>query len=123
MLILLEHALIDDVVVRQEAANPGAIAFAVIDDCDALVSVAQVETPKSGAAANLKLTGLDPMALYDVRMINPPKRARAAMKRIPALAKGETLQASGQWIAQSGLPMPILRAGEIAVLHLTRSSG
>ena len=109
--------------VRQESVDPGTTAFAVIDGSGALVSVAQVETPKSGAAAHLRVTGLDPLTLYDVRLMNPPKRPRAAMKQIPALARGETLQASGQWIAQSGLPMPILRAGEIAVLHLTRSSG
>ena len=107
--------------VRQETTDPGIAAFAVIDGSEALVSVAQVETSKSGAATNLRVTGLDALALYDVRMINPPKRPRAAMKRVPALARGETLQASGQWIAQSGLPMPILRAGECAVLHLTRS--
>ncbi len=106
--------------VRQEATDPGITAFAVIAGSEALVSVAQVETPKSGAAANLRVTGLDAPALYDVRMINPPRRPRAAMKQIPALARGETLRATGQWIAQSGLSMPILRAGEIAVLHLTR---
>ncbi len=109
--------------VRQETVDPGTTAFAVIDGSEALVSVAQVETPKSGAAAHLRVTGLDPLTLYDVRMINLPKRPRAAMKQIPALARGETLQASGLWIAQCGLPMPILRAGEIAVLHLTRSAG
>jgi hypothetical protein len=43
------------------------------------------------------------------------------MKQIPALVRGETLQATGQWIGQVGLPMPILRAGEIAVFHLVRS--
>ncbi len=109
--------------VRQEVTDPGTSAFAVIAGSEALVSVAQVETSKSGAAAHLRVTGLDPLTLYDARLLNPPKRPRAAMKQVPALASGETLRATGQWIAQSGLPMPILRAGEIAVLHLTRSAG
>lgn len=109
--------------VRQVMVDPGAVAFAVVRGHEALVSVAQVETPKIGAAAPLRLIGLDAETVYDVRMINPPKRARAAMKHIPALIQGETLKASGQWLAQAGLPMPILRAGEIAIFQLTRSAG
>ena len=108
--------------VRQTPADPGAIAFAVIGEGAAVASLAQVETPRIAGAAPLRLTGLEPDTLYDVRLVNPPRRARAAMKRIPALVRGETVPATGRWIAHAGLPTPILRAGEIAVFHLSRSS-
>jgi len=45
------------------------------------------------------------------------------MKRIPALVRGETVRATGRWIASAGLPTSILRAGEIAVFELSRSAG
>ena len=108
--------------VRQTCADPGAVGFAVIGDGEAVVSLAQVETPKTAGAAPLRVVGLEPATRYDVRLVNPPARPRASMKRVPALVRGETLQATGQWIARSGLPMPVLRADEIAILHLTRSA-
>lgn len=107
--------------VRQTCADPGAVAFAVVGDDEAVVSLAQIETPKVAGAAPLRVVGLEPATVYDVRLVNPPVRPRASMKHVPTLVRGETLQATGQWIARSGLPMPILRAGEIAVLHLTSS--
>jgi alpha-galactosidase len=111
--------------VRQAPPDPGATAFAVVGDEGAVASLAQVETPRTAGAAPLRLAGLDPEAVYDVRLLNPPgpARARAAMKHVPALVRGETLRATGRWIAEAGLPTPILRAGEIAVYHLSRSTG
>lgn len=108
---------------RQTPPDPGAVAFAVIGDAEALVSLAQLDTPRIAGAAPLRIVGLEAETLYEVRLVNPHRRARAAMKQIPALVRGEPVRATGQWIAQSGLPMPILRAGEIAVFHLTRSEG
>ncbi len=108
--------------VRQTPPDPGALAFALMGDGEALVSVAQLETPRTGGATKLRLEGLEIGTLYDVRLINPPRQARAAMKQIPALVRGETVGATGQWITWAGLPMPILRAGEVAIFHLTRST-
>jgi hypothetical protein len=42
------------------------------------------------------------------------------MKRAPALASGAAVQATGRIIEAIGLPLPILRAGGIAVFHLER---
>ncbi len=108
--------------VRQTPPDPGAIAFAVVGEAGAVASLAQIDTPRTAGAAPFRLAGLDADTLYDVRLINPPRRARAAMKRVPALVRGETVRATGQWIAHAGLPTPILRAGEIAVYHLARSA-
>ncbi|MES2895434.1 MAG: alpha-galactosidase [Pseudomonadota bacterium] len=106
--------------IRQAPPDPGAIAFMVAGDGRALASLAQIETPRYNAAAPLRLAGLDPEALYEVRLVNPPFRPQAAMKQIPALVRGEILEATGRWIAHAGLPTPILRAGEIAVFQLNR---
>jgi alpha-galactosidase len=114
---LLHHGRL----VRQTPVDPGAIAFAVVGEGEALASLAQVETPRTGAAAAFRIVGLEAETHYEVRLINPPRRPRASMKQVPALVRGETLRATGQWIAQVGLPMPILRAGEIAVFQFTRS--
>ncbi|MBL8770608.1 MAG: alpha-galactosidase [Phenylobacterium sp.] len=108
--------------VRQVPPDPGAVAFAVVGEEGALASLAQVETPRIAGAAPFRLQGLDAQATYDVRMLNPPRRARAAMKHVPALVRGETVRATGRWIAETGLPAPILRAGEIAVFQLSRSA-
>ncbi|HEY9217128.1 MAG TPA: hypothetical protein VIO94_03700, partial [Phenylobacterium sp.] len=62
--------------------------------------------------------GLQPNTLYAVRLLNPPRRPQASMKAVPALVRGEEIEASGRLIAQVGLPAPILRAGEIAVFYL-----
>jgi alpha-galactosidase len=109
-------------VVRQPPPDPGAVAVAVIGGDVAVASLAQLQTPRTAGAAPLRIEGLDPNAAYDVRLLNPPRRARAAMKHVPALVRGETVRAGGRWLAHSGLPTPILRAGEIAVFHLSRST-
>lgn len=108
--------------VRQAYGDPGAMAFAVVGPGGAVVSLAQLDTPLAAVGPPLRLAGLDADAVYDVTLLNPPRRPEAAMKQIPALARGETVRASGLWIAEAGLPTPILRAGEIAIFHLSRSA-
>jgi hypothetical protein len=44
------------------------------------------------------------------------------MKRVPALARGAVVRASGRMIAEVGLPLPILRAGEVAVYEIIRET-
>ena len=107
-------------VLRQTPPDPGGVAFTVGDDTGVFASVAQLETPRTAGMAPLRLTGLTPDAVYRVRLLNPPERSRAAMKVAPALASGEILHAAGREIAVIGLPMPILRAGEIAIFQLDR---
>ena len=106
--------------VRQESPDPGALAFMVLGGAEALASIAQVETPPHAAPTPLRLVGLEADARYAVRLLNPPSRPRASMKATPGLVRGETLTASGRLIEHIGLPLPILRAGEIAVFHLVR---
>lgn len=103
---------------RQRPPDPGAVAFMMAGAQGAVASVAQLETPRTAGMDPLRLRGLDPDAAYAVRLLNPPRRPLATMKAVPALVAGEMIHASGREIAATGLPMPILRAGDIAVFRL-----
>jgi len=105
---------------RLDAADPGCIAFAVVGETDALVSVAQVDTPATAAPAPLRVPGLAGEASYRVTLLSPSRRALAAAKLLPPIVRGETVTTTGALIAGIGLPLPILSAGEIAVFHLER---
>jgi alpha-galactosidase len=98
------------------------VGLAVIGEGHAVASLGQVDTPPYPTPESLKVTGLDPEANYAVTLLNPPARPRAAMKRVPALARGAVVRASGRMIAEVGLPLPILRAGEVAVYEIIREA-
>jgi alpha-galactosidase len=106
--------------VRQTHGDPAAVATMVVDDDGALASFAQLQTPVLATPDPLRLTGLDPEAVYRVRLLNLPRRPGAGMKAAPALARGETIEASGRMIETIGLPLPILAAGSVAVFRLER---
>lgn len=104
---------------RLEHPDPGCLAFANLGAGGILVSAAQVETSRAAALAPLRVLGLEPDTAYEVAMINPPDRPFAVMKRRIPLVKGDTLTATGAMLAQTGIPLPVMRAGEIAVFRLT----
>ena len=107
-------------VVRQSYPDPGAVATMVVAPQGALASLAQLETPVLASPDPLRLTGLEPDALYRVRLLNPSRPANSGMKVAPALTSGAAVEARGRMIEGVGLPLPILRAGGIAVFHLER---
>jgi alpha-galactosidase len=109
-------------VVRLPYADAGAVGLAVIGEGHAVASLGQVDTPPYPTPEPFRVTGLDPEATYAVTLLNPPARPRAAMKRVPALARGAVVRASGRMIAEVGLPLPILRAGEVAVYEIIRET-
>ena len=94
---------------RLDDPEPAARAFLVTDETQALVSYAQLETPATAMPAPLRLPGLAPDIDYRIRLLTPARRAPLT-----------DATASGRLLATMGLPLPILRAGEIAVFHLTR---
>lgn len=108
--------------VRLAYPDPGAVAFAVVGEGGAVVSLAQVETPPYPTPTPLRVAGLDPDTLYGVQLLNPPKRPRTSMKSWPGLVGGDPLTASGRMLAEVGVPLPVLRAGEIVVFELTAVS-
>ena len=107
-------------VVRQVHADPGAVATMVVGEAGALASYAQLETPPRASPDPLRLVGLSPDGLYRARLLNPPRPPNAGMKVAPAMTSGAAIEASGRMIAAAGLPLPILRAGGIALFWLQR---
>lgn len=104
-------------VVRQETADPHAVATLVVGEAGALASYAQLDTAACATPDPLRLKGLDSDSLYRVRLLGS---ARQGMKIAPALTTGAMVEVSGRIIETVGLPLPILRAGSIAVFHLER---
>jgi alpha-galactosidase len=109
--------------VRQEHPDPGAVATMVVDATGALASFAQLRTPLRAGPDPLRLVGLDPDACYRVRLVNPPRLTEAGRRRAPALLGGAAIEATGRMIESVGLPLPILRAGQVAVFQLERLAG
>ncbi|HWA62275.1 MAG TPA: alpha-galactosidase [Caulobacteraceae bacterium] len=107
--------------IRLTHPDPGLVATALAGDGRMLVSAAQVETPRTAGLAPLRLAGLDPAARWRVQRVMAPRGG--AMRRPPALARGEAGVATGALLAQAGLPLPALRAGEIAVYLLEQEGG
>lgn len=106
---------------RLEHEDPGLTAFSVAVDDTVLVSVAQLETPCVSPTAPLPLTALAE-GYWTASLLNPRRRPEAVMKSVPGWARGEPLTASaGGWRA-GGLPVGILRAGEIALWRLERGA-
>ena len=95
-------------------------AMMVVGKVGALVSAAQVGTPATATLAPLRLSGLDPVATYLVTLMNPPSHPQRTMKSTPPTLTGRAFQASGTALIHQGLPLPVLRAQEIAVYHLER---
>jgi alpha-galactosidase len=109
-------------VVRQIHADPGAVATLVAGEAGALASYAQLETPPRASPDPLRLVGLAPDGVYRVSLLNPPRPPGSGMKRAPLLTSGQAVEATGRMIETVGLPLPILRAGRIALFWLQRTS-
>lgn len=105
-------------VLRQDLPDPGAVAVLVASADQALASYAQLETSPHATLAPLRLTGLESEAIYDVRLLNP--RPTPPGRFTPALVKGDAVRTTGALIQALGLPLPVLRAGEIAVFELSK---
>ena len=103
---------------RLDAPDPAAAAMMIVGGEGALVSYAQVETSALAAPMALRLLGLEAQASYCVTLLNAPERPRPSMKSAPPLLLGEAVVASGQLLSVMGLPLPVLRAGELAIFHL-----
>jgi alpha-galactosidase len=102
---------------RQPVSDPTALAFMIAGETEALASYAQLQVRANVSPDPLRLAGLDPDATWRVRMLSP---AASQVASDPALVRGGAVQASGRAIARTGLPLPLLRPGSIALFHLTR---
>jgi alpha-galactosidase len=109
-------------VLRLTDPDPGRLIHVLKGADRALVTVAQTATPQQAGPAPVGLAFVEPDKLYRVRLVNPPVRYGAAMKRRTPLVRGEPITASGALLASAGLRAPILRAGEIAVFEIEKLS-
>jgi alpha-galactosidase len=105
---------------RLSHPDAGMTALMVVGEAGALVSAAQVGTPATATLGPLRLSGLDPAATYRVTLLNPPIHPQRTMKSVPSTVTGQGFEASGTALIHQGLPLPVLRAQEIAVYHLER---
>jgi alpha-galactosidase len=105
--------------IRLGHPDPGLIATALADADHMLITAAQVATPLTAGLAPLRLQGLDPEAAYACRHLDPPGRVRAA-RNAPPIHRGEPVVAEGRMLAHAGLPLPVLRAGDIAAFLAER---
>jgi alpha-galactosidase len=105
--------------VRLEHPDPGCLAVWVHSDSHILVTAAQVETPRAATLAPLRIAGLEPGRSYRIETLDPLRRPLRTQAASLFLAKGEPLVATGALLIHVGLPLPLLRAGEIAAFLLT----
>ncbi len=106
--------------VRLQHPDRGCLAQAVVGEMQTLVTAAQVETPRQVTPAPLRLPGFEPRASWRVEPLEPPRHPRRTQRGGPFLAEGKGLTVTGALLAHVGLPLPILRAGEIAAFLITR---
>jgi alpha-galactosidase len=104
---------------RLDHPDPGCFCIMVGDGDDALVSIAQVESPISALPAPLRLPDMGPAA-WTVQRLGDTAGWRRRMKRAPATALGEPVTLTGGLLARPGLPLPVLQAGDCALFHLRR---
>jgi alpha-galactosidase len=105
---------------RLSHSDAGMTAMMVVGEAEALVSAAQVGTPATATLGPLRLAGLDEAATYRVTLLNPPVHPQRTMKTAPPTLSGQAFETSGAALIHQGLPLPVLRAQEIAVYHLER---
>jgi alpha-galactosidase len=93
----------------------------MISDGDkALVSAAQLDTPRLMPHQPLRLGGLDAQAIWRVRLLNPAAHPERRLKVVPAMVRGEPVTARGSVLQHAGLTLPVLMSGEIAVYSLEK---
>ena len=107
--------------VRLEHPDPGCLAVSIHSDNHVLVTAAQVETSCAATLAPLRIASLEPGRRYRIETLDPPRRPHRTQGASPFLAKGEPLVAVGALLIHTGLPLRILRAGEIAAFLITPS--
>jgi hypothetical protein len=98
------------------------IAQMVLGPDRAFVTAAQTTTPLTATLAPLRLRGV-PAGLWKVTPLHAPRRPRATLEGRPFLARGEATRAAAAVLEHTGLPLPILNAGEIIAFLLSREAG
>ena len=106
-----------DGAIRQIDCEPGRTAEIQIaaDGSRFVVFAGQIEMPEAQLPLPLRLTGLDPLARYEIRLLNaddraPPSRGPLALKDGPQIL-------SGQALMQQGLSLPLAWPATLFVIE------
>jgi alpha-galactosidase len=105
-------------VTRLVHGDADCCAFMVSGGGKALVSVAQLDTPRLMPHLPLGLRGLDASKTYKATLLNPMPAPQRRMKVVPENVTGAPIVASGAVFAHAGLTLPVLMVGEIAVFSI-----
>lgn len=107
-------------VVRTEHAEPNAFVHGVVaqDRSQAVFMLAQLRPSQFSRPANIRLTGLDPLATYEVRVVEPAGAADAMQIIAPRWYEGVHL--TGAMLATVGLKSPVLRPEQALLIEANR---
>lgn len=117
----LRHVLHHGRTVRADHVDDGALLHGVVahDGREAVFAWVRVATSSTAHTPRVGIPGLDPQALYDVRVRSEVGVARRHQVADPTwLSDAGRIQLTGSALSL-GVPLPILNPGQGIVLHLT----
>lgn len=113
-------------VVRLDHPDPATLAHGVISAQRdrAIFSVAQLAMPEWSMPGRLRIPGLLPEARYRITLLDAPtliteQQGGHAMRTLPGWLAQPT-EASGSWLAQAGLALPVLDPESALLLGIER---
>lgn len=108
-------------VIRTEHAEPNTYVHGVVsqDAAEALFMVAQLRPSAYSRPANIRLTGLDALTNYRVKLVEPAGSAVSMQLKPPHWYEGVTL--SGALLASVGLKSPVLRPEQAILIEMHRA--
>ncbi|MGP3913589.1 alpha-galactosidase [Nonomuraea sp. 10N515B] len=111
-------------VVRADHPDPSSLLHGVVLPERGVYCYVQVTSRVESAPAPLRLPGLDPAALYEVRVVGPVPQG-AAMPPWAAMPEwaAAPVRLPGAVLAELGLPAPGLRPTSVLVIEVERISG
>ena len=106
--------------VRTEHAEPNAYVQGVVaqDKSEAVFMLAQLRPSQFSRPANIRLTGLDATANYEVKVVEPAGAAQSMQVKPPTWFAGVRL--SGEALATFGLRSPVLRPEQALLIEAKR---
>jgi alpha-galactosidase len=106
--------------VRTEHAEPNAYVHGVVaqDKSEAVFMLAQLRPSQFSRPANIRITGLDADATYEVKVVEPAGAAQSMQIKPPTWFSG--VQLTGQALASFGLRSPVLRPEQALLIEAKR---
>lgn len=109
-------------VVHADHPDPAAVVHGVVaaDRSEALMAYLALTTSATEVPCPARLPGLDPERSYSVTTVDPGGEPTTKQIRPPEWTRGANFAASGRFLGEIGLQMPVLAPEQAVVLHLTR---